>query len=95
MKSFIKKWMHVLKYVKNNALTEYNKKDGYIFRTNINKKDKVLYESIADKLGMDYRIENNATDCGGSPLSGYYAFYVHKHSDSSKFLGEYLKAKEV
>jgi hypothetical protein len=94
MKRFIKKWWYVLKYIKANAITEYNRKDNFRFYTNFNKKDIDIYKTISKKLGIEYRIEDNATDMYDRPCSDYYAYYISNYSNMNGFHELYSKLKD-
>lgn len=91
MKRFINKWLYVIKYIKSNAIIEYNRKDNFRFYTNFSKKDIDIYKTISKKLSLEYRIEDNATDVYGRPVKDCYAYYISNYSNMNGFHDLYSK----
>jgi len=94
IKVFIRKTIYVIRKVLPAIVKEFNRKDGYIFKTNLDKKDIPVYEKISEIMGLDYRIDNSATDCYDRPAPWLCAFYVKGDYNWDKFMTLYRKYKE-
>lgn len=94
IKLFFRKFLYVTKRVIPTLINEFNKKDGYSFSTNFSKEDEEFYRKIHNKLGTDYRIEDNATDCLGRPVNSCLALYVRGDYNYEKFYKAYYKYED-
>lgn len=98
LKITIRRFLYILKSVIPAIIKEFNKKDGYTFRTNFDIEDEPFYKRTLDKLGADYRISNHATDCHERPISSCHALYVrgdYNYSQFSKLFSKYYDEKRA
>lgn len=95
IKFIMRKTIYVIKRVIPAIIAEFNRKDGYIFRTNFSKEDKPAYVKALEKMGVDFRIDNSATGIHGRPVRGCYALYVKGSYEFSKFYKLYGKYKSA
>jgi len=69
--------------------------EGYIFKTNFPKKEKITYERTSQEMGLDYHIAKIAINDNGYTMKDDNAFYVNGDVDFKRFHALFEKFKEI